>query len=105
MTVHKLSAGDDYTYLTRQVASARQAPCAGSDPGRLLRRVGNPPGVWLGSGTRDLGMSGTVSEAQTVALFGQGGIPTLSGSATGEASLGSGPARRRALERAPRHPQ
>jgi hypothetical protein len=29
MTVHKLSAGDGYTYLTRQVASADERRAAG----------------------------------------------------------------------------
>lgn len=33
--------------------------------------AGNPPGVWVGSGCRDLGMSGTVSEEHLLALFGE----------------------------------
>jgi hypothetical protein len=31
MTVHKLSAGDSYTYMTRQVGSADQVHVAGAD--------------------------------------------------------------------------
>ena len=39
MTVHKLSAGDGYTYLTRQVASADEIRAPGTGACRLLRRA------------------------------------------------------------------
>jgi len=39
MTVHKLSAGDGYTYLTRQVASADEIRAPGTVACRLLRRA------------------------------------------------------------------
>ena len=43
MTLHKLTAGDGYTYLTRQVASAdhRRAGQALAD---YYAQTGNPPG-------------------------------------------------------------
>jgi len=75
MTVHKLSAGKGYTYLTRQVASGdecrRGLPLADYYAAR-----GNPPGVWLGSGAAVLGVAGgVVSEAQMCSLFGLGCHP------------------------------
>jgi conjugative relaxase-like TrwC/TraI family protein len=75
MTVHKLSAGDGYTYLTRQVAAGDHARRAGENLAGYYTATGNPPGRWLGSGCRELGVSGTVSEAQMLALFGQGRHP------------------------------
>ena len=39
MTVHKLSAGDGYTYLTRQVASADERRDAWPIAGRVLHRL------------------------------------------------------------------
>jgi conjugative relaxase-like TrwC/TraI family protein len=71
MTVHKLSAGDGYTYLTRQVAAGDHARRAGEGLAGYYTATGNPPGRWLGSGCRELGVSGTVSEAQMLALFGR----------------------------------
>jgi conjugative relaxase-like TrwC/TraI family protein len=72
MTVHKLSAGDGYTYLTRQVSSGDRQRRAGEDLAGYYTETGNPPGRWLGSGIAALGVSGEVSEPQMVALFGQG---------------------------------
>jgi conjugative relaxase-like TrwC/TraI family protein len=72
MTVHKLSAGDGYTYLTRQVASGDRQRKAGEDLAGYYTATGNPPGRWMGSGTAALGVSGEVAEPQMVALFGQG---------------------------------
>ncbi len=64
MTVHKLSAGDGHTYLTRQVASADERRPAGQALADYCTARGNPPGVWMGSGSATLGLSGTeVSEA------------------------------------------
>ncbi|HET7415614.1 MAG TPA: MobF family relaxase [Arthrobacter sp.] len=75
MTVHKLSAGDGYTYLTRQVASADE-PRAGQPLADYYVARGNPPGRWLGKGAEQLGLAGEeVSEAQMRALFGRGRHP------------------------------
>ena len=76
MTVHKLSAGDGYTYLTRQVASADQRRSPGQSLADYYTARGNPPGLWMGAGTITLGLAGSeVSEAQMRALFGEGAHP------------------------------
>ncbi len=75
MTVHKLSAGDGYTYLTNQVASADQRRDTGQGLTDYYQASGNPPGRWLGSGAVILGVDGEVSEAQMKALFGAGMHP------------------------------
>jgi hypothetical protein len=73
MTVHKLTAGDGYTYLTRQVASCDEVRPQGQSLADYYAARGNPPGVWLGKGTGQLGVRGQqVSEAQMRALFGAG---------------------------------
>ena len=75
MTLHKLHAGDGYTYLTRQVAAGDE----GRSPGQLLAdyytATGNPPGRWLGAGAEDLAVHGRVTETQMRALFGRGMHP------------------------------
>ncbi|HEX6874305.1 MAG TPA: MobF family relaxase [Nocardioidaceae bacterium] len=72
MTVHKLSAGDGYTYLTRQVASHDHHRERGRDLADYYTATGNPPGRWTGRGAAALGVTGRVSEAQMKALFGRG---------------------------------
>jgi hypothetical protein len=72
MTLHKLTAGDGYTYLTRQVASADTARRRGRDLAGYYAETGNPPGRWVGAGAADLGVGGVVSEAQMRTLFGRG---------------------------------
>jgi len=76
MTVHKLSAGDGYTYLTRQVASADEPRAPGQSLADYYTARGNPPGVWVGGGAVTLGVEGmTVTETQMKALFGEGCHP------------------------------
>src|SRR4051794_6898112 len=76
MTVHKLTAGDGYTYLTRQVASMDVRRTPGESLADYYTAHGNPPGVWMGAGAASLGVAGTVvSEAQMRALFGAGAPP------------------------------
>ena len=58
MTVHKLTAGDGYTYLTRQVASADEQRAPGQSLADYYTARGNPPGVWLGGGAATLGVDG-----------------------------------------------
>jgi conjugative relaxase-like TrwC/TraI family protein len=72
MTCHVLHAGDGYTYLTRQVASGDTTRAAGDPLVDYYQAAGNPPGVWVGSGCADLGVSGVVGEDQMLALFGEG---------------------------------
>jgi conjugative relaxase-like TrwC/TraI family protein len=72
MTVHKLSAGDGYTYYTREVASGDELRAGDRALGDYYTVDGNPPGQWGGGGTAHLGVSGEVTEAQMAALFGEG---------------------------------
>ena len=72
MTVHKLSAGDGYTYYTREVASGDELRAGGRALGDYYTVDGNPPGQWGGGGTTHLGVTGEVTEAQMAALFGEG---------------------------------
>src|SRR3954462_7962979 len=78
MTLHKLTAGDGYRYLTRQVA-AQDAPSRGSGSlGEYYSEKGEAPGVWMGrglAGVPDFPVGERVTEAQIVALFGKGRHP------------------------------
>lgn len=78
MSLHKLTAGDGYTYLTRQVA-AQDATHRGYDGlGDYYAQRGESPGVWLGRGADGLPefpADPQVTEAQMVALFGEGRHP------------------------------
>ena len=90
MTVHKLTAGDGYTYLTRQVASADQKRTAGQSLSDYYTAQGNPPGTWMGGGAETLGVAGTVvSEEQMRALFGEGAHPDRDAMVAAGASEGS----------------
>ena len=48
MTIHKVSAGDGYDYLTRQVARGDQDPVKGQDLAGYYTASGEPPGIWAG---------------------------------------------------------
>ncbi len=73
MTIHKLTAGDGYTYLARQVAGADVPREKGQDAADYYTARGNPPGRWTGRGAPLLGLAGQqVTEEQMRALFGQG---------------------------------
>jgi DNA primase catalytic core len=72
MTLHRLSAGDGYTYLTRQVAAADSTERGYNSLGDYYAAKGEAPGVWMGAGLEALGVSGTVTEDQMLNLFGQG---------------------------------
>lgn len=76
MTVHKLSAGDGYTYLTRHIAGGDVDQVRGQDAAGYYSAEGNPPGIWLGRGAPLLGLDGQrVSEEQMRTLFGHGMHP------------------------------
>ena len=74
MTVHKLTVGDGYTYLTRQVAGGDAQRQAGQSAADYYTQGGNPPGRWTGSGVAALGLEPgqQVDEAQMRNLFGEG---------------------------------
>src|SRR6476661_4658018 len=75
MTIHKVSAGDGYDYLTRQVAVADQDLAKGQDLAAYYTASGEPPGMWAGQGCRDLGVSGIVRDDQMQSLWGEGYHP------------------------------
>ncbi|MGA5441908.1 MobF family relaxase [Streptomyces griseoincarnatus] len=72
MTIHKLSAGDGYRYYTSETVTGDVRRSADRDLGDYYTAEGNPPGVWVGGGIAELGVSGTVTEAQMEALYGEG---------------------------------
>jgi len=96
MSLHKLTAGDGYTYLTRQVAAADATHRGRDGLGEYYSQKGECPGVWLGHGADGLtrlaaptqAFAGApapgaapalrgeqVSETQMLALFGEGRHP------------------------------
>src|SRR3954447_8928143 len=75
MSLKKLSAGDGYTYLIRQVAAHDSTERGYDSLGDYYTEKGESPGRWWGSGLASLGVSGEVSEAQMKALFGEGRHP------------------------------
>src|SRR3954447_19401799 len=78
MTLHKLTAGSGYTYLTRQVAAQDGATRGSGSLGEYYREQGEAPGVWMGrglAGVSEFPISAQVTEAQMVALFGKGRHP------------------------------
>jgi hypothetical protein len=65
MTIHKLTAGDGYTYLTRQVAGGDVQRERGQSAAEYYTAKGNPPGMWAGRGAPLLGLEGEfVTEQQ-----------------------------------------
>ncbi|CAH0299891.1 MobF family relaxase [Rhodococcoides fascians] len=75
MGLHKLTAGDGYTYLTRQVAAADSTERGAASLAEYYSEKGESPGRWTGSGLAELETIGAgehVSEAHMKALFGDG---------------------------------
>ena len=78
MSLHKLTAGDGYTYLTRQVAAQDASQRGYASLADYYAQRGESPGLWMGRGADGLpGFPSTpeVTEAQMLALFGQGRHP------------------------------
>lgn len=78
MTIHKLTAGDGYTYLTRQVAAKDVTHRGRSSLDDYYSQKGESPGVWWGPGLA--GLDGIepgeqVTEDHMLALFGEGRHP------------------------------
>ena len=71
MSLHKLTAGDGYTYLTRSVA-ALDATEGFTSLADYYAAKGEAPGIWMGAGLDSLGVAGRVGEDQMLNLFGQG---------------------------------
>lgn len=77
-SLHKLSAGDGYTYLTRQVAASDSTELGGQSLADYYSAKGESPGLWRGQGLSDLGLLAEgeqVTEAHMRALFGEGRHP------------------------------
>ena len=78
MTMHKLSAGSGYTYLTKQVARSDMTHTGGQVLADYYSEKGESPGRWMGAGL--VGLAGPygveageeVTEEQMKALFGEG---------------------------------
>ncbi|MGD9959015.1 MobF family relaxase [Nocardioides sp.] len=88
VSMRKMSAGRGYEYLLRSVVSGDGNRSLSTPLTRYYVEAGTPPGVWMGSGVRQLGggaieEGATVLEPQLVLLIGQGRDPV-----TGE-QLGS----------------
>ena len=91
MTVHKLTAGDGYLYLIRQVAASDSTHRGRPSLDDYYSSKGETPGRWMGRGLASLGQpagrdpgdplvqrhwsvaeGSEVSEAQMKALYGEG---------------------------------
>ncbi len=95
MSLHKLTAGDGYTYLTRQVAAADATDKGHTSLGDYYAQKGESPGVWVGSGLS--GLAGVdagqvVSADQMKALFGEGRHPNADTIAAAMIAAGHSPA-------------
>ncbi|MCW2752455.1 MAG: hypothetical protein JWR83_3565, partial [Aeromicrobium sp.] len=77
MGLTKLSAGDGYTYLIRQVAALDSTELGRSSLESYYSAKGESPGRWLGQGLAGLGIEtgAPVTEAQMRNLFGSGHHP------------------------------
>jgi len=77
MGLKKLTAGDGYTYLTRQVAAHDATEKGHGSLGEYYDDKGESPGQWLGSGLTGLGMESgaAVTAEQMKELFGLGRHP------------------------------
>jgi len=77
MSIHKLTAGDGYSYLTRQVAAFDATERGHTGLSDYYSQRGESPGQWLGSalGDVDLQDGQEVTAAQMAALFGEGKHP------------------------------
>jgi DNA primase catalytic core len=78
MSVHKLTAGSGYDYLTRQVAALDATEKGHTSLASYYTERGETPGVWVGSGLAGidgLAAGDPVTGEQMQALFGSGHHP------------------------------
>ena len=77
-SIHKLTAGNGYTYLTQQVAACDSTEVSDGQLAEYYSAKGESPGRWVGAGLTGIeGISAgdQVSEEQMKALFGVGRHP------------------------------
>jgi len=104
MSMHKLTAGDGYAYLTRHVAAGDAGLDAGASLTAYYEQTGNPPGRWYGSGLGGLGSEAigrvapgdVVTESAMAAVFRDGHDP-VTGGALGRPYPRFGTTQRRAV--------
>jgi hypothetical protein len=75
MSIHKLTAGSGYDYLTRQVAALDSTGKGHTGLASYYTERGETPGVWIGSGMawiEGLAAGDAVMTEQMQALFGCG---------------------------------
>lgn len=101
-SLHKLTAGDGYTYLTRQVAVADATTLGRSGLADYYSEKGERPGQWVGKGLD--GLPGVergqiVTEDQMRALYGEGLHPDAEAIQQDLVSKGVGRAKREAAIR------
>src|SRR5688500_9501794 len=78
MSIHKLSAGSGYDYLTRQVAALDATEKGHVGLASYYTERGESPGVWIGAGMAGidgLNVGDAVTAEQMRALFGAGMHP------------------------------
>src|SRR5659263_468102 len=78
MSLHKVTAGDGYEYLTRQVAAMDSSEKGHTGLASYYTQKGETPGVWVGSGMagiEGLNASDLVTAEQMRFLFGSGHHP------------------------------
>ncbi len=77
MSIHKLTAGDGYSYLTRQVAAVDATDRGHTGLADYYSQRGESPGQWLGSalGDVDLHTGQEVTADQMASLFAEGKHP------------------------------
>src|SRR3954453_13843815 len=94
MSLRKLTAGDGYTYLTRQVAAHDSTEKGHTSLADYYDEKGESPGRWMGSGLGPLGlaMGETVTASQMASLFGQGQHPRAAEIEADLAERGGSPA-------------
>ena len=84
MSIHKLTAGSGYDYLTRQVAAQDATEKGHTGLASYYTERGETPGQWLGSGMAGidgLEAGDVVTAEQMQALFGSGHHPLAAGAA------------------------
>src|SRR6478752_9592497 len=77
MSIHKLTAGDGYAYLTRQVAALDATDMQHTGLADYYSQRGEVPGRWAGSALADVDMAAgqEVTADQMSALFAEGRHP------------------------------